>query len=84
MEPLLSFLRERREALRLFYRLHPEAWHYTFGILLLIAALGTGRGKAALAIFLGIGVLIAYHRWGRPWQEKGAAMLQTKPKPPKT
>ncbi len=83
MDHLLSLLRERRDAVRLFYRLHPEAWRYTFGVLFILAALGTGRGKAAMAIFLGIGVMAAYDRWGGPWQQKGAAMLKTKPKTPK-
>jgi hypothetical protein len=77
---LLSFIRERRDALRLFYRLHPEAWRYTFGVIFILAAAARGRWMAVLAIFLGLGVMLAYDRWGKPWQEKGAAMLKHKPK----
>lgn len=80
---LWQFIRERCEAVRLFYRLHPEAWRYTFGVLFIISAIGTGRWKAALAIFLGIGVMVAYDRWGVEWQQKGAAMLKSKSKTPK-
>lgn len=81
---LLSYIHERRDALRLFYRLHPEAWRYTFGVIFIIAAADRGRWMAVLAIFLGMGVMLAYDRWGKPWQEKGAAMFKSKPKLPKS
>lgn len=78
---LWSSIRERWEAVRLYYRLHPAALRYTWAGLFLISAAGTRRWAAALIILAGLGILMMFDRWGEPWLKKGRQMLGSKPDP---
>ena len=74
-----NYVLERRDALCVFYRLHPSYLRYTWAGLFLISAAATQRWAAALVILAATGVLMLFDRWGGAWLRKGRQMFNSKP-----